>query len=96
MLVPCHDDVCLQYVELQHHCLPFPPWPFVFQVILACKYFYPEWLPFTVDDIAQDVSLSVPLPDVIIQEDDLLFCPNATGKMPNHYCHLEHEDKIAE
>ena len=48
MLVTCHDDVGLQYVELQHHCLPFPPWPFIFQVVLAGEYIYPEWLPFSV------------------------------------------------
>ena len=94
MLVPCHGDVCLQYIELQHHCLPFPPWPFAFQLVPACKYIYPEWFPFAGGDVPQDFSLSVPLPDVFIHEDDLLFCPNATGKVPSHYCHWELEDKI--
>ena len=93
-VVPCHHNVCLQCVELQHLCLPFSPWPFVVQVVLACVYIYPKRLSFAVGDIPPGVSLSVLFQTSFFMKDDILFCPNTSGKMPSHSCHCKLEDKI--
>ena len=61
----------------------------VFQVVLACNKFIMNGFHLL---LVQDISLSIPLPGVVLHEEHL-FCSNASEKV-SHYCHWELEDKI--